>query len=669
MKTLRRLSLRLAGLFSGSRRSDEFALELETHLENAIEDHRRQGLTPGEARRRAIHDLGGIELTRQRYRESGTLPALENLLRDFAFAARQLRRNPGFAVTAVLMLALGIGAATSIFAFVDSALLKPLPYAEPSRLLGVFESIALGPHFNLSYPDYVDWKHENTTLASLDVYQGTGFVLSGSTGLEAVHGARISDGFFTTLGIRPILGRTFLPGEDLPSAPHNALLSYGSWQHRFAGRADILGQVVLLNQEPNVIIGVLPQGFQFAPVGASEFFTALHANGSCDLRRSCHDLLGIGRLKPGVTAAAAALDLVGVAARLAQLYPQDNSGQSASVLPLSEYILGDIRPVLYLLLAGAALLLFIACVNIASLLLVRTQTRQREIAIRVALGASSARVLRQFATEALLLVSLGSALGLALTAIGIRVLLTLIPARMLASMPYLAGVGFNLPTVLFAAAIAFGALVVFSTIPAARLPRSQVSAGLAEGGRGTAGTVWKRLGTRLVVLELATAVVLLISAALLGQSLFRLLHIDLGFEPDHLALLSIGAPANRYSKDPQAAALADRILESANAIPGVSSATLSSGLPVGGAGGTEWIRVVGRPWHGEHLEMLYLEVSPTYFSTLGAHLGTGRMFTPDDNLGHPAWRSSTAHSPEPTSPARIPSVTNSSILRSRPINP
>ena len=636
MKALRRFLARLAGMVPKSQREQEFSEELESHLSMATEDKIREGCPPEEARRAAILQLGGgIELTKQRYRESGTLPLVEDLLRDLGFALRQLRRGPGFAVTAVLMLALGTAASVSIFAFVDAALLKPLPYTDPGRLVGVFESIALGPHFNLSYLDYLDWKRENTVFTSLDVYQRTGFVVNTATGIEAVRGARVSDGFFTTLGVTPVLGRTFAAGEDLPSASRTVLLSYAAWQQRYGGRSDVLGQTVMLDRKPATIIGVLPRSFQFAPVGSAEMFATLHANGSCDLRRSCHDFFGVARLKPGVTFAAASADVVSVAAQLEKRYPQDNRGQSASLLPLSEYLIGDIRPILVLLLAGAGLLLLIACVNIASLLLVRTQSRMREIAMRSALGASPTRIVRQFITEALVIVLSGSAIGLGLAAGAMRLLMALIPARMLANMPYLTGLGLNVRVLLFASLIGLGCLIVFSVTPTLRLPLHRFSRGLAEGGRGSAGMTWRRLGSHLVVLELATAMVLLVGAGLLAKSFHRLLHVELGFRPDHVATLSIAASPERYGKDPQAAALATQIIDRVGALPGVRSASISSGLPIGGNGSTEWIRILGRPWHGEHLEMVNLEVSSGYFQTLGGTLLRGRFFTEDDKLGKP----------------------------------
>src|SRR5450759_1899040 len=292
------------------------------------------------------------------------MPMLENLTQDVRFAIRQLRKHPGFTSTAILILALGLCAAVSIFAFVDAALLKPLPYADPTRLVGVFESVKRFPQSNLSYPDYLDWKARNTVLGSLDIYQRSGFLLTASGGTQPVRGARVSDGFFRTLGVTPALGRDFHPGEDLPAAPHAALVGYAAWQQRYGGNADVLGQIVILDRVPTVIIGVLPREFHFAPAEPAEFWSAFHAESECDKRRSCHGLYGVGRLKDGVSIQAAFANLTSIAQQLEQQYPDSNRGQGAAIAALTDVIVGDIRPILLVLLGGAGLLLLIANITV-----------------------------------------------------------------------------------------------------------------------------------------------------------------------------------------------------------------------------------------------------------------------------------------------------------------
>jgi len=316
------------------------------------------------------------------------------LIQDLRYALRQLRKSPGFAVTAILILTLGVGASVAIFGFVDAALIKPLPYKDPTRLVDVTESVAMIPRANLSYPDYLDWKRLNQVFSSMDVYTGDGYLLRTSAETEPVSGVRVSDGFFRTLGVNPYLGRDFYQGEDLPAAPRTVILTYAAWQKRFGGRNDVTSQTVTLTGIPYAIVGVLPRDFQFAPRGNAEFFTTLHPTGQCDVRRSCHGLNGIGRLKDGVSVEMARSNMETIARQLEMQYPNDNRGQGASVLPLSQTIVADVRPLLLTLLGGAGLLLLIACVNVSSLLLVRSESRKREIAVRGALGASRGRLIR-----------------------------------------------------------------------------------------------------------------------------------------------------------------------------------------------------------------------------------------------------------------------------------
>jgi macrolide transport system ATP-binding/permease protein len=561
---------------------------------------------------------------------------LEHLTQDIRFALRQLRTRPGFTSTAIFILALGICASVSIFAFADAALLKPLPYANPSRLVGVFESVQMFPRSNLSYPDYLDWKSRNTVLSSLDIYQRAGFLMPTPGGTQRVRGARVSDGFFRTLGVAPALGRDFQAGEDLPSAPRAALVSYAAWQQRYGGNPNVLGQTVILDRVPVVIVGVLPREFHFAPAGPAEFWTAFHAERACDLRRGCHGLYGVGRLKDGISIQAALANLTSVAQELEQQYPDSNRDQGAAIATLTDVIVGDIRPILLVLLGGAGLLLLIANVNVAGLLLVRFQSRKREIAVRTALGATSRRLLSQFVTEACVLIASGTLLGLASAYWAIRLLTKLISADMMARTPSLQGLTLNVRAAAFAGAIAVLSAALFSLVPSLRLWSRDVREGLAEGGRGSAGTVWRRLGSRLVVLELAMAMVLLVGAGLLGKSLYRLLHVELGLQPDHLVTMDVAAPQDRYGKDVQATALVREIVSRLESVPGVKSAGISTnGVPLTGNGNTTWFRVLGRPWNGEHNEVPERGVSPDYFTTLGAQLLRGRYFTEAEDKSTP----------------------------------
>jgi macrolide transport system ATP-binding/permease protein len=560
---------------------------------------------------------------------------MTGLLQDLRYALRQLRKSPGFACTAILILALGMSASVAIFGFVDAALIKPLPYKDPNRLVDVTESVAMFPRANLSYPDYLDWKKMNQVFNSLDVYIGESYLLRTGSETQPVQAVRVSDGFFQTLGVTPYFGRDFYRGEDLPAGPRTVILTYAAWQKRFGGRKDVTRETVTLSGIPFSIVGVLPPDFQFAPRGSAEFFTPLHPTGQCDVRRSCHGLNGIGRLKDGVSVEMARSNMVTIARQLEQQYPNDNRGQGASVLPLAQTIVADVRPLLLTLLGGAGLLLIIACVNVSSLLLVRSESRRREIAVRGALGASRGRLIRQFITEGVVLIAAGALLGLGVAEVGMQFLMRLISKDMMSNLPYLAGLGLNSHVLIFALTVALLAAALFSLPPVLRLPLTKLREGLTEGGRGYAGTLWRRFGANLVIVELAVAVVLLVSAGLLGKSLNRLLHVDVGFRADHLATLSLELSDATYPKDEQVLAVERKLISRVTSLPGVESAGITSVLPVSFNGNTTWIRIVGRPYSGEHNEVNQREVSSEFFTTLHAKLSRGRYFTDAEDGSKP----------------------------------
>lgn len=627
---------RIANLIFRAKLEREIDAELQSHVEMCVEDAVARGIPPAEARRQALLRFGNPVATHERVFGEDAALALYSFWWDLRYASRQFRKTPAFAATAISVLALGIGASIALFAFVDAALIRPLPYAAPGRLADVMESaLPLFPRSNLSYPDYLDWKRMNTVFRSLEVYWTRGFLLSTSDGTEAVRGAAVSAGFFHTLGVKPPLGSGFRADADQPQAPRTVVLSYGVWQRRFGGRKDVIGQAVTLDGDPATVVGVLPRTFHFGPVGDAEFWIPLQVGPPgpqtpyCYTHRDSHCLSGVGRLKDGVSIAEARSQMETIAANLARQYPDSNRGQRASVMPLSEAIIGKVRPVLLALLAGAGLLLAIACINVSSLLLVRSENRRREVALRSVLGASQGRLLRQFVTEALLLVACGGLLGIAIADAAMQALFRLIPTDMLASMPYLDDLGLTPHVLGFAGAVCAGAAVLFSLTPRMRLAinRENLRDGLAEGGRAAAGVAWRRFGANLVPLELAIAMVLLAGAGLLGKSLYRLLHVELGFDPEHLAAMEVALPDKQYAKDDQQRAAAREILRRLSALPGVSGVGTSNDLALNHNDDTRWVRFVGRPYNGEHNEVLQREVSAGYLQTLGAKLVRGRYFT------------------------------------------
>ena len=560
---------------------------------------------------------------------------METLIQDIRYTFRQLRQSPAFAGTAILVLSLGICASVAIFAFVDAALLKPLPYPESSRLVDVTETAAMFPRSNLSYLDYVDWKKLNHSFNSLDVYNQSGYLLRTASGAEPVPAMRVSAGFFRTLGIKPLLGRDFFEKEDLPSAPNTAILTYSTWQKRYGGSKEVIGQTASLSDVAYTIVGVLPQDFQFAPAGDAELWTPYRGDDQCGKRRSCHNLYGVARLKEGVSVDSARAEMKGIARQLELQYPVENRGQGAFVEPLSEVVVANVRPILLLLFGGAGLLLVIAGANVCSLLLVRSESRKREIAVRGALGASRPRLVRQFVTEGFVLVFASTVLGLAAAGGAMRILLRLISKDMLSGMPYLNGLGINLHVLGFAITVALLAATLLSVAPITRMSFSKVREGLTEGGRSYAGTLWRKFGANLVVVELAIAVVLLFGAGLLGKSFYRLLHVDIGFQPDHLATVTLNLSDAKYSKDEQIVPVVRQILQRTGSLPGVQSVGVTTMLPVGANGNTNWIRVVGHPYNGEHNEVNERSVSPQFFSTLHAKLLRGRYFAEADDASKP----------------------------------
>jgi macrolide transport system ATP-binding/permease protein len=618
MRIIDILRLRLRSLLHRSQVEEELDAELRYHVER-------------EAEQRGALLTAGIEQRKEECRDARGLSLVDTTWQDLRYGLRQLRKNPAFAFTTVFVLTLGIAAAATVLAFVDAALIRPLPYRDQSRLIGVYESAPAYPRSIISYLDFKDWQRMNSAFSSLDAYALNGnFTLTTSTGLEQVTGTRVSAGFFRTLGVTPILGRDFLPSEDTNSAAQTVMISYPAWQKRFGGRRGVLGQVLNLNGSPTTIIGVLPAEFQFA-LYSGEFYGNLRSTSSgCEHERGCRNLLPIGRLKDGVSLDQATVQMRAIAMQLKRQYPAENSDvENVRLIPLRELIIGDVRPILLVLLAGAALLLLIACVNVSTLLLARSNRRGREIAVRRALGASRARLFRQFALEGILLAAAGCGIGLLTAQWGIRALVTLVPAEQIANMPFLKQLAVSPLTVASALCASTLAAALFALIPIL----SDVTSDM--GTRGSTGTSWRRLGSRLVVLEVAVAMVLMVGAALLGQSLYRLLHLDLGFNPDHLALAGTMWRPEDYTSDAKQVVLFRDLERQIAAVPGVRSVGLCVPPPVDSDWFTGSMHIVGQPNHGETNEVYQRPVSAGFFGTIQARLLQGRMFRDDEDSSKP----------------------------------
>ena len=652
LRLLYTVPLRLRSLFRRDQVEQDLEDEFRDHLERQVEAGIARGLAHDEARYAAVRAFGAVEQRKEECRDMRRVNFIEHRLQDLRFAIRQLRRCRGFATTAIVVPALGIAASVTLFGFVDAAMIKPLPYAEPSRLVTVFGTrpdLAAGQNRGgVSYLDFLDWRERNRAFSSVAAYDvRAGFTLETRMGPERVPGLRVTSAFFRTLGVTPLIGRDFAPDEEGAAAPPTVVISYAAWHGRFGGNPDVLGQTVSLqsfwlgNAEPHVVIGVLPPDFHFPMAEHAEFWATIRRTQACWGIRGCRSLEAVARLADGVSVQAASANMTSVLEQLRREYPDHHRNREvAKLMPLRDVMLGDVGRTLVMLLAGSLLLLVIACTNVTSLVLARIDSRAREIAVRNALGASSRRLLLQFATEALVLASTAAALGVLLASVGMRFLSSLLTTDMISRMPYLQGIGFNPRLVVFALAVTAVVTCVFALTPLARVSVSGTLAGLRDDSRSTAGGTWRRLGAPLVVAELAVAVVLLSGAGLLGKSLYRLIHVDVGFNAHELAELSVAPGSARITAaDPtrdenreEPGTLARRIAERIAAVPGVQSVGYADLLPLS-AGlaptSTFWVR--GRP-NEEQLpeDWPVRRISSHYFTTLQATLLRGRYFSEEE---------------------------------------
>jgi predicted permease len=636
--------LRFRSLFFRTRVERELEEELAYHFEREIEARRAEGLDEADARRAARRSLGAMSQNMDTCRDERRVNLVDHASRDLRFALRHLAMNPGFAATAVLVLTLGTAAAVTIFGFVDAALLRPLPYDTPSRLVHIFGTAADASaglnRGSASYLDFRDWReraHAFSAMAAYDVRAG--FNLTTAAGPERVRGLRVSSGFFRTLGVTPVLGREFRPDEEGPAAPAAVMLSHGAWQTRFGGDASVLGRTVTLQfpwlsgGDPHVVIGVLPPSFQFPMAADAEFWAAIRGPQPCWDARPCQSLEVVARLADGTSSEAASANLTSIVAQLQDEHPtRQREPRVGKVVPLREVILGNVQPLLLMLLGAAGLLWLISGIDAIGLLVARSEIRRREIAVRHALGASSSRLVLQFGSEALVLAASSGALGLLLASWSMQALAGLLSADMIAHMPYFRDIGLTPRVLAFGAGLSLVLGLVLALIPFIRTLPSQTLAGFKDGGRGHAGTTWRRLGSRLVVAELAIALVLLVNAGLLGKSLYRLLHVDTGFNVPHLVELGVSPTAAASPAGEPPARLAAHVAERVAAVPGVQSAGYADLAPLAPSiapASTLW--VPGRPDDAQATESGPVRrVGAGYFQTLQATLRRGREFTDTD---------------------------------------
>ncbi|MCI0387434.1 MAG: ABC transporter permease [Acidobacteria bacterium] len=557
---------------------------------------------------------------------------MQNLIQDLRYGLRMLLKKPGFTLIAIITLALGIGANTAIFSVVNSVLLRPLPYPESDRLVYLNESGLQMRGMSISYPNFTDWRAQNQVFEKLGVFNRNSYNLTGSGEAERIVTGQMSADLFSALRVNPALGRIYTNEEDQPGGPPVVVLSYGLWQRRFGGNTQLLNQTLTFNGRGYTVIGVMPPGFQFpsrvemwVPVGQ------LSDQPSWRQRGNHPGLNGVARLKPGVTLEQARADLERIAVNLEKQYPDSNMGNRVNIRPLMEIFVSDVRPALWTLLVAVSFVLLIACANVANLLLARAMTRQKEMALRAALGASRWRVVRQLLTESVLLSLIGGGLGLLLARWGVKLILSISPD----GIPRSREIGIDGRVLVFTCAISILTGIIFGLAPALQASKTDVQEALKDTARTmTAGRRWVRSG--LVVVEMALTLMLLIGAGLLIRSFYRLTQVNPGFSYDHLLSFSVSLPQRKYQSPQQQLNFYDQMLQKIRSVPGVELVGISSGLPLGNNGWQTSYVVEGQPPPppGKTPLMEACLASSDYFKAMGIPLLRGRNFTEQDNLSH-----------------------------------
>jgi putative ABC transport system permease protein len=634
MRGLRALYQRLGGLFRKSGRDRELAEELQSHLEMHIEDNVRAGMSLTEARRQALIKLGGIESTKENYRDRRGIPFLETLARDVRYGLRMLRKSPGFTAVAALTLAFGIGANTYIFSLVDALVLRPIEFRNPGRLVALWERLpGEGIERNEPSPaNFLDWKAQNHVFDHIAAQGWWDANLGGVEHPEHLHGFLVSPDYFSVLEAQPMLGRTFLPEEGTPGKDRVAMLSYALWRDHFGSDPSIAGKTALINGINYTIAGVMGPKFNY-PTG-SQIWAALAFTPLQETYRGAHYLHGIAHLGAGISLKQAQAEMSAIASRLERQYPETNTGRDVNVMPLMESEVGQTRAPLAVLLAAVGLVLLIACANISNLLLARASTRQRETAIRAALGATRRRLIRQSLVESMLLGLLGGGLGVLFAFFCLEVQIIRIPPEFARMIPGWGRIAINTPVLLFTSVISLGTGLVFGFLPALRASRLNVNDTLKEGAP-SAGLGRRRglLRNALIVTEVSLSLALLATAGLMMKSFVRLEHVSPGFNPDRVLTMFVALPHAKYTSDQQTAGFYEQLVERVQNLPGVQSAAAANIVPMGGMNETSTIRIEGMPElkPGQEPEANDRTVSNSYFSTMQIPILRGREFTGQDS--------------------------------------
>ena len=639
---------RLVSLHLQPAQEAEIVEELAQHLDDVYRRSLASGLSEHESTQIALRELADSNLLSNELKRvhkpfheapvpggAGRSNLLTDFFQDLRYAGRMQLKNPAFTIVAVLALALGIGANTAIFSVVNSVLLRPLPYKDPEQLVMVWEDASkFGyPHDTPTTANYVDWRDQNTVFEGMSAIADESFNLTGTGDPERLEGRLVSANLFPLLGVDPQIGRTFTAAEDQPGSNKVALLSYALWQRRFGADNSIVGKTINLNGESYTVVGVMPARFQF-PTSDDQIWAPIAFTNEERANRDRHYLQVLGRLKPGVSLEQAQTEMNTIAARLQQQYPDSNTDLGAAVTSLHEHLVGDIKPALLILLGAVGLVLLIACANVANLLLARAAVRQKEIAVRVALGARRQRLIRQFLTESILLSTIGGVVGLAVAYGGLMLLRAFIPENISQA----GQISIDLKVLGFTLLVSVITGLIFGLAPALQAARFNQTETLKEGGRDSAtGSSGKRVRGLLVMSEVAVSLVLLIGAGLLINSFLRLRNVDPGFRADNLLTMRIVLPQPKYEQFERRSAFYTDLLQRVQNIAGVKSAAVTTNLPLYRQGNSIGISIEGQPPPPPGQENIVVTriISPGYFDTMSIPLLSGRTFSDQDAATSP----------------------------------
>jgi putative ABC transport system permease protein len=624
------LKARLRALVLRDAVLEEIEDEMRSHVEMETEANIERGMAPEPARHAAMRSFGNLGLVRDLAYDVRGGGMLETLMQDLRYGARMLLKQPGFTSIAVLTLSLGIGANTAIFSVVNALLLRPLPYAEPERLALLSEKSREGERLSASYPNYADWRTRAQSFEGMAVAWPRTFTLTGEGTAARAPGYTVNWNFFQLLGVHPQLGRLFTETDDRYGVARAVIVSYGFWQGRLGADAKVIGRTVRMTNETHTVIGVLPPGFEY--FGAAEVYTPLGLDLAPDSAfagrgNSANNFYAVARLKPGVTLEQANSEMDALGRQLAQEYPQINEGKSAQAEALQDVMSESVRQSLWVLLGAVGFILLIACINVANLLLVRAAERQKELAVRLALGAGRGRIIRQLVSESMLIAALCGAGGLLIGSWMLQGLLALAPAEI----PGLSRVELDNSVLLFTLGTAALTSLSCGLAPAWQASRTDLRSALKDGGRLTSGAARASMRQALLIAEVSLSLVLLAGAGLLVRSMYNLLRVDPGFKMDNLLTMRLSLEDEKYN--PQTSRVFyDECLARVQAVPGVRSAALAHSLPIRGSnwGGVFIAADKPLPSRADLPETDRLRVSPNYFETMGIRLLQGRWFTNTD---------------------------------------